>query len=40
MLTGEGRAEFEAADTIGRDALRRCNVLIGNFVLPEHIKQK
>ena len=33
VLTGEGRAEFVSAGTMGRDALRRCNVLIGNFVL-------
>ena len=32
MLTGEDRPEF--AGNIGREALRRCNVLIGNFVLP------
>jgi len=32
VLTGEGRAEFVAAGNIGREALRRCNVLIGNFV--------
>jgi len=32
VLTGEGRAELAAAGNIGREALRRCNVLIGNFV--------
>ena len=34
MLTGEGRAELVAAGNIGREALSRCNVLMGNFVLP------
>jgi len=32
VLTGEGRAELTAAGNIGREALRRCNVLMGNFV--------
>ena len=40
MLTGEGRAEFAAAGNIGREALRRCNVLIGNFVLPGNMSEK
>ena len=40
VLTGEGRAELAAPGNMGREALRRCNVLIGNFVLPKHVKKK
>jgi hypothetical protein len=40
VLTGEGRAELAAVGNIGREALRRCNVLIGNFVLPNNISKK
>lgn len=40
MLTREGRAELGAAGNIGRDALRRCNVLMGNFVLPNNMSKK
>jgi len=32
VLTGEGRAELVTAGGMGRDAFRRCSVLIGNFV--------
>ena len=39
VLTGEGRAELAAPGNMGREALRRCNVLIGNFVLPKHVKK-
>jgi len=31
-VAAEGLAELVTAGNIGRDALRRCNVLIGNFV--------
>ena len=40
MLTGEGRAELVAAGNVGREALRRCNVLMGNFVLPNNMSKK
>ena len=40
VLTGEGRAELVAAGNIGREALRRCNVLMGNFVLPNNMSEK
>lgn len=40
MLTGKGRAELVPAGNIGREALRRCNVLMGNFVLPNMSKKK
>ena len=40
VLTGEGRAELAADGNIGREALRRCKVLIGNFVLPNNMSKK
>lgn len=40
VLTREGRAELMAAGNIGREALRRCNVLMGNFVLPNSMSKK
>ena len=38
--TGEGRTELVTAGNIGREALRRCNVLMGNFVLPNNASEK
>ena len=40
VLTGEGRAELAGAGIIGREALRRCNVLMGNFVLQINMFKK
>lgn len=39
VLTGEGRAEIAVPGNMGREALRRCNVLIGNFVLSNMSKK-
>ena len=38
--TGDGRTELVTAGNIGREALRRCNVLMGNFVLSKNISEK
>ena len=40
VLTGESRAELAAAGNMGREALRRCSVLMGNFVLPNNMSKK